>query len=234
MPTILCAVRDDDVADLLSYALSRTSQTVRTSRTWSETLAILSQDDITLALLDEALPDAAPGLMAAALQAFTPTVSTIVLAAHDDEASALAYLTAGADDYVPRPFSVPVLVERIRAIIRRRTLARATVEIRDAGLYRTGPVAFDPLHRMVHAGDRAVQLTETQSALLTLLLRYPGRTLPAAMLATQLRRTGNTPSVFALKTHLHLLRARLAELPGQPLRVRTCRGEGYAVDYIAS
>ncbi len=117
--------------------------------------------------------------------------------------------------------------------MRRRVAAGAPVAACDHIVYRSGEVAFDPTHRVVQAGDHAVQLTGTQSALLALLLRYPGRTLPTAMLATQLRRAEDVSGALTLKTHLHLLRARLAELPGQPLRVRTCRGKGYAVDYAA-
>src|SRR5690348_1192105 len=233
MSTILCAAHDDDVADLLSYALSRAGYAVRTRKTWTETLHVLGHEDITLALLDEAMPGEEPGVLHTTLQLFTPAVGMIVLAARDDEADAVACFSAGADDYVPRPFSIPVLVERTHAIVRRRIAAGASIAPSDHVVYRSGEVAFDPTHRVVQAGDSTVQLTGTQSALLALLLRYPGRTLPAAMLATQLRRAEDVSGAFTLKTHLHLLRARLAELPGQPLRVRTCRGKGYAVDYAA-
>lgn len=58
-----------------------------------------------------------------------------------------------------------------------------------------------------------------------------GSSLPAILLTTQLQRadTDDLSSFLALKTHLHLLRAKLAELPGQPLLVRTCCGQGYAL-----
>jgi DNA-binding response OmpR family regulator len=93
-------------------------------------------------------------------------------------------------------------------------------------------VAFDPDRFEVRLGHHAVRLTRTQSALLTVLCRHPGHVLPTPLLAAQVphARTNALGGSLALKAHMSHLRAKLAALPGQPLLLRTYRGQGYGLE----
>src|SRR5262249_28785705 len=131
---------------------------------------------------------------------------------------------AGADDYIPKPFSMPELVSRIRAILRRRELDRA--EAGD-GLRTVGGLELNLAAHVVRVEGRAVPLTPSEFRVLTLMSERPGRVFSRRELMQHLWDSSYTGDERAADVHVANLRRKLEDDPAEPLRLVTVRGAGY-------
>jgi DNA-binding response OmpR family regulator len=102
----------------------------------------------------------------------------IMLTARDAEADRVNGLEAGADDYVVKPFSIPELMARVRALLRRVALDSAGVIFPgdQPGVVVSGPLVVDEAAHLATLGGSALPLTRRELAILVLLARHPGRT----------------------------------------------------------
>ena len=127
---------------------------------------------------------------------------------------------AGGDDYVTKPFDPEELALRVRAILRRSGAGGPEV-------WRVGDLVVDEgAHRVTHQGDEIV-LTETESRLLTALVRRRGRVVPKAELVAEVWGAIDHASDHVLEVHLSTLRRKL-EASG-PRLIHTVRGAGYVL-----
>jgi DNA-binding response OmpR family regulator len=102
-------------------------------------------------------------------------IPIIMLTARDEEADRVNGLEAGADDYVVKPFSIPELMARVAAMLRRVALDTAAVE-QSLGVVTSGPLVLDEAGHSATLDGVALQLTRRELAVLALLVRHPGRT----------------------------------------------------------
>jgi two-component system response regulator QseB len=142
----------------------------------------------------------------------------LVLTARDGVEQRIEGLDRGADDYLIKPIAVEELAARLRAMLRRAT-GRAQSE------WVHGALRYDPATRQVRWGERSVELTARETALLEALLKQPQRVLSKAQLQEQLYDwSGGEPESNALEVYVHHLRRKI-----HPGVVRTVRGVGYAL-----
>ncbi len=147
---------------------------------------------------------------------WTPVV---FVTARDDEVDRILGLELGADDYLTKPFSPRELVARVRALIRRSTLA-AGPQAR-----RVGPVLLDPVRRRVEVGGAPVELTATEFDLLEHLMSQPGRVFTREQLLSSVWGVADYSSSRTVDVHVAQLRVKLGEAAGT---IRTVRGVGYS------
>jgi DNA-binding response OmpR family regulator len=148
-------------------------------------------------------------------------VPILMLTGRDEERDVVRALEAGADDYVTKPFSVAILVTRVRAILRRRTLDRAG-EVRVAG-----DLKLDLARHEVVVDGRAVELTRAEFNLLALLSSRPGEVFSREEITQHLWRSETVPATRSSDFHIRNLRRKIERDPGRPERLVTVRGEGY-------
>lgn len=152
----------------------------------------------------------------------TRNVSIIVLTARGEEADRIRGLSVGADDYVTKPFSVPELMARIRAILRRSNPDKI------ATLLEVDGISLDRDAHQVARNGRDVRLGPTEFRLLEFLMEHPGRVFSRAQLLDGV--WGNDTYVDERTVDVHIGRLRKAINRGREKDpIRTVRGAGYAL-----
>ncbi|MFT3853463.1 MAG: response regulator transcription factor [Ilumatobacteraceae bacterium] len=173
-------VVEDDRAQrqVLAAALQARGYRVHVAATGSEAIQIASATATDLVVLDLGLPDVDGLTLVRHLRVLGECPIVVVTADADDERIVQA-LDLGAEDYVTKPFSMPVLLARMRVALRHA----ATYAAIDDGLLRAGDVEIDLQAYQLRIGGRDVDVNARQLALLAVLVRNQGRVLSYAALA---------------------------------------------------
>jgi len=150
-------------------------------------------------------------------------VPILLLTAMDAEVDRVLGLEAGADDYVTKPFSVAELVSRVRAILRRRNLDRASGN----GVRHVGSLQLDLARHEVRIEGKTVRLTPSEFRLLALLAEEPERVYSRREIMQHLWDSTYVGDQRACDIHVSNLRRKIEEMPGAPTRLVTVRGVGY-------
>jgi len=145
----------------------------------------------------------------------------LVLTARDEVGDRVAGLDAGADDYLVKPFALEELRARLRALIR-----RTKPQENDEAVLSLDDLSLDPVSRDVRRGERAIELTRTEFALLELLLRNAGRVLTRDVIMDRVWGYELEPASNSLEVFIGYLR-RKTEAGGEPRLIHTVRGVGY-------
>ncbi len=149
------------------------------------------------------------------------SVPVLMLTARDGETDEVLGLEVGADDYVTKPFSLPVLKSRIRTLLRR---AHPAPEV---GPIRVGELEIDEARHVAARAGRPLDLTSTEFSLLLHLARAPGRAFTREQLLEQVwgyRFEGYRRTV---DTHVNRLRAKIEDDPANPVYILTVYKVGY-------
>jgi two-component system OmpR family response regulator len=144
----------------------------------------------------------------------------LLLTARDDLSDRVQGLDAGADDYLVKPFDVPELVARVRALKRR-------ADGRVDEVLAVGDLTLDVAHReLTHRGER-VRMSPREIALTQLLMQRAGRVVPKESIISTLSSWESDFSENSVEVYVHRLRKRFAELG---VVIKTVRGFGYVME----
>lgn len=220
---ILIVEDEEPLALILRYNLEADGFKVKVAHRGDEAEIAVSEDPPDLIVLDWMLP----GLSGLELcrrwrsGRNSRNIPIIILTARSEEADRIRGLTTGADDYVVKPFSVPELMARIRAILRRANPERI------ANILTVGDIVLDrDAHRVTRNG-REVRLGPTEFRLLEFLMESPGRVFSRAQLLDGV--WGHDVYVDERTVDVHIGRLRKAINRGRDRDpIRTVRGAGYA------
>lgn len=148
----------------------------------------------------------------------------LMLTARSSEDDAITGLTAGADDYIAKPFGIRELVTRVRAVLRRPRLSSGTSFT--APLI-VGELVIDPSAHEVRINDRSVAVTRTEFELLRVLALRPGQVLTRQELVTEVWDTTWVGDERVVDVHIGNLRRKLGADAQRPGVIETVRGVGY-------
>jgi len=172
-----------------------------------------------LVILDLGLPDEDGLDLLKRLRAAQRSEPIIILTARGEVENRIRGLSAGADDYMSKPFHFDELHARVLAILRR-----------DSGykdrLLRAGTLELDTEARQFRAEGAALEFSVREGELLELLMRQPNRVVPKRVLEDQLFGAGDSLGSNAVEVYIHRIRRHLKEA-GLALTVQTVRGVGY-------
>ncbi len=151
-------------------------------------------------------------------------VPIIMLTARATDADKVKGLDTGADDYVTKPFSIEVLLARIRAALRRADLAG---NLESLPTFQSGKLLVDFAKQRVFVGDAEVSLTPTEYQLLAELVRQAGRVLFPEYLLERVWGPGYESDNHLLRQAIHRLRQKIEPDPRNPRYILTRPGLGY-------
>jgi DNA-binding response OmpR family regulator len=220
---ILLVDDDPGVLDVVAFMLRREGFDVDEERDGTAALDKARSDAFDIVILDIMLPGMSGTDVCRALRAESD-VPILMLTARDAEIDRVLGLELGADDYVTKPFSTAELLSRVRAILRRRELDRATG---GATVRKLGGLQIDlGRHEVSVDGDR-VHLTLSEFKVLSLLAEQPERIVSRRELMQHLWASEHVGDEHACEVHISNLRRKIEKDPTQPERLVTVRGMGY-------
>lgn len=225
MCKVLCV--DDDVylGDLLQYALKREGYSVQVAHRGAEALQVARFERPDVVLLDAKLPDA-DGFELCQHFRTALHIPVIMVTGHHTDEDVIAGFSLGADDYIVKPFSMQILVYRLRALMRR---VHTDNSLNDTTTltYRLGPALFSPSRNEISNDGTLVKLTPTESAILHLLVTHKGQILPTERILERIWGYNTESCISVIKTHIHHLRRKIAGIVGDMDIVQTVPGVGY-------
>ncbi len=151
-------------------------------------------------------------------------VPILMLSARSDTVDVVVGLELGADDYVTKPFELPELVARLRAVLRRRAAApsEGVIHVRD--------VEIDPGAFRVRRGGLELALTATEFRLLLELARRPNQVFTRELLLERVWSYDYLGDSRLVDVAVQRLRAKVEDDPREPKLIQTVRGIGYRLD----
>ncbi|HLH49072.1 MAG TPA: phosphate regulon transcriptional regulator PhoB [Roseiarcus sp.] len=224
-PRILVVEDESDLALLLAYNLEAEGYLPECVGHGDEAELRLAENPPDLLILDWMLPGVSGLEICRRLRAreANRTLPVIMLTARGEEGERVRGLSVGADDYVVKPFSVPELMARVRALLRRSRPERIAEKL------SAGDLDLDRETKRVRRGARDVHLGPTEFRLLEYLLEKPGRVFSRAQLLDGV--WGLSSEIDERTVDVHVGRLRKALSRGKERDpIRTVRGAGYAFD----
>ncbi len=176
-----------------------------------------------LVVLDLMLPEMDGITICRALRENGIDVPVLMLTARGAVEDRVAGLTAGADDYLVKPFAMEELLARVRALLRRG----AGVD-RSARL-QAGDLMLDLVRHEARRADAVIELTAKEFALLEYLMRHPGQVLTRSQILDHVWRYDADTVSNVVDIYIHYLRDKLDRDASRPL-IKTVRGVGYRID----
>jgi DNA-binding response OmpR family regulator len=155
---------------------------------------------------------------------YTPV---LMLTAKTSELDRVLGLEVGADDYLTKPFSVPELVARVNAILRRSDQYQSSANVDDDEALQFGKLSVDPAKRQVLLGENSVELTAKEFDLLWHFACNPGRVYTRAQLLDRVWGYGHDGYEHTVNSHINRLRAKIEIDPASPRYITTVWGVGY-------
>lgn len=219
MQTILVVEDDRLLGEGIGFALSKAGFGVKQAASLEEAACAL-EGTVDLVLLDINLPDGDGRTLLTRIRQYSD-LPVIFLTAQDGEREMMAGFDAGCDDYVTKPFSLPVLVKKIQALLKRTNGPMGQ-------LLLLGDLTYDAQGRVFYKMGEEVRLTATELRLAEYFLAHRGQVLTREQLVERVWDTyENFVDENTLNVYIRRLREKLERDPKNPELIKTVFGIGY-------
>lgn len=219
---LILVVEDESrMASLLEQGLREEGHQVTVRFNGTDGLEEAKNHRYDLIVLDVMLPGMDGYEVVRQLRQHSVQTPVLLLTAKDNPHDVVTGLDAGADDYVTKPFSFDVFLARVRAVSRRGPVEGAVI-------YQIADLTINLATREVRRGERSIDLTQREFALLEFLARRSPRVIEREALLEEIWGHDGDVSANTLEAFVHLLRSKV-EQNGDPKLIRTVRGVGYCL-----
>ena len=226
---ILIVEDEKNIVDILSFNLSKEGYDTLEAYDGQAGLQLALEQDPDLVLLDLMLPKMDGFDVCRQLRQAGRNTPVIMLTAREEETDKVLGLELGADDYITKPFSMRELMARVKANIRRSTMAPADSAARPtSGRLELGRIAIDTELLMAYKDGAPLDLTQREYELLKFLASNPGKVFSReALMENVWNYEGYVGDVRAVDVAVRRLREKVEDDPAAPQFVVTRRGLGY-------
>ncbi|WP_138466357.1 response regulator transcription factor [Poseidonocella sp. HB161398] len=218
---ILLVDDEDDLREALSEQLVMTEEfDVFEAATGQEALSKVREGLYDLVILDVGLPDTDGRELCRVMRKQGIKCPILMLTGHDTDSDTILGLDAGANDYVTKPFKLPVLLARIRAQLRQH-------EQSEDAVFQLGPYTFKPAMKMlVDDADKKIRLTEKETNILKFLYRAADGVVARDVLLHEVWGYNAGVTTHTLETHIYRLRQKIEPDPSNA-RLLVTESGGY-------
>ena len=225
-PQTIALVDDDrNILASVSMTLEAEGFAVRTYTDGAEALRALSAQPVDLAVLDIKMPRM-DGMELLEKLRRTSDLPVIFLTSKDDEVDELMGLRMGADDYIKKPFSQRLLIERIRTLLRRE-MSRGTAQAAGEASVIRGDLMMDPTRHLCTWSEKPVELTVTEFLLLKALAQRPGHVKSRDQLMDAAYGENIYVDDRTIDSHIKRLRKKFKVVDTEFNQIETLYGVGY-------
>lgn len=223
MTKILLIDDDPTILELLKLFLEKEGYKVMVAESGLEGVEIAAKRLPDLAIIDLMMPGI-DGFETSRRLRELGVQSILMMSHRQDERSLIKSLEMGADDFLRKPFAVPIFLAKIRTLLRRN----GSYSAEDVtAIYNDGQLLIDLDRRHVEVRGKLVQLTPTEFRLLAMLLRNVGRVVSHEDLIREVWGTQEGATVASLKVYIHYLRNKIEDHPKKPHYLLAEWGIGY-------
>ena len=226
---ILLVEDDTSIVIGLRMNLEREGYEVELAEDGDTALQLVREGDFDLVLLDVMLPKRNGYEVLDALRKEGNMTPVLMLSARSAEMDKVMGLDLGADDYIPKPFSVAELLARLRVALR-----RVRVQVGPGPLWRMGEIEVDVERHQVRKGGKDVELTAKEFEVLMLLKQASGRVLSRQAIFDRVWGDSHHGTLRTIDNFISQLRSKLEDDPASPKHLLTVRGVGYRLDTSGS
>jgi len=219
MAKLLIVEDDSSVAQLIKFTLESERFVLDHYSTCADAIAALRTNAYDLLILDWALPDSTGLELCKLYRSMGGNSPVLFLTARGTSRDKVAGLTAGADDYVVKPFDPDELVARVRALLRRPPIISDSV-------LKVSSIELDITNLKVTRDGNPITLQPKEFAILQLFMEHPDRYFTAEAILARVWRSDASVSTDSVRTHVKTLRKKLGDSQDEPL-IENTRGLGY-------
>jgi two-component system response regulator MtrA len=220
----LLLIEDDaSIREIVSIGLKAAGFRVATEMDGRQGLATVRSGGFDAVILDVMLPSLDGFEVCREIRKFS-RVPVVMLTARTDLIDVIVGLESGADDYVKKPFELPELLARLRAVLRRAAAPAEDTRI------AVGRLEIDPAGFTVRRDGLELALTATEFRLLVELAKRPGQVFTRELLLQRVWDYEYLGESHLVDVAIQRLRAKVEDDPAQPTLIKTVRGVGYRLD----
>lgn len=219
---VLVVEDEKDIRELMVLHLKREGMEITSVENGEDAQRLLHENEYQLVILDWMLPGISGLDICKNLKGRLPV---LMVTARADTADVVLGLEMGADDYLVKPFEIPVLLARARSVIRRAYLVRQ----QEQRQFQLGQLKIDTDSHQVYCGAESIILTPSEFKLLLALVKHMGRVLPREKLIELVQGQGIAVTDRTVDTHVFGLRKKLGACAEM---IETIRGVGYRIKEV--
>ncbi len=225
---ILVADDDKEIVKAIAILLKKEGYSVLKAYDGRQALDLLTQNKVHLAIIDVMMPKL-DGLSAVMRIRESQNIPIIVLSAKSEETDKVLGLSMGADDYVAKPYNPAELAARVKSHLRRYT-SLGGIHTANGSRISNGRLCWQADERMLYADGEPVRLTATETKIVELLMRNPGRIFPAEEIYERVWEGQGFASENTVMVHIRRIREKIELNPKEPEYLKVVWGIGYKME----